>query len=44
MPLKRGSSQKTIGFNIAKLVYEGRKQSRAITIAMSVAKKKKRKV
>jgi hypothetical protein len=44
MPLKSGSSQKTIGFNIAKLVHEGRKQSQAIAIAMSVAKKKKKKV
>lgn len=41
MPLKKGSSKKTIGRNIAELERSGRKPSQAIAIAYSVAKKSK---
>jgi len=43
MPLKRGSSRKTIGSNIATLRREGRPRAQAIAIAMSRAGKKGKK-
>jgi hypothetical protein len=43
MPLKKGSSKKTISSNIAELIRSGRKKDQAVAIAYDVAKRKKKK-
>jgi len=43
MPLKSGSSKKTISSNISELVRSGRKPAQAIAIAYSNAGKSKKK-
>lgn len=40
MPLKKGSSKKTISSNIGELISSGRPKNQAIAIAMSKAGKK----
>ena len=42
MPLKKGSSRKTIGSNIEKLMHEGYKQNQAVAISLTEAKKSKK--
>ena len=43
MPLKKGSSKKTVSSNIKELMKSGRPQKQAVAIALSEARRSKRK-
>lgn len=43
MPLKKGSSRKTISSNIRREIAAGRPQKQAVAIALDVARRSKRK-
>jgi hypothetical protein len=44
MPLKQGSSQKTVSSNISELIHSGRPQKQAIAIALDTARRTKKEV
>jgi hypothetical protein len=43
MPLKKGSSKKTVSANIRKMMHEGYPQRQAVAASLSTARKSKRK-